>query len=286
MDCRIDFEEPNIVNEPAELYEAHFNETFNPLERRIPLSAIWTHTRKTNKQHSIQELDMEGIGKIMDLPSGDSISGKKGYQRLPSSELNKVCSDHIWNAVNKLLDGFEDHLFGPSTDYDILTDCGKLLPPKAVFGLAASEALGFKVEPKHFSGGLETTCFKILKQSGFNIVRKKEKGTASPRIPIPSEDREWSEGNPKRVSHLKRERASGLSQAKKDHFKREHGKLFCERCGLDPVSSYGGLHGEACIEAHHMNTSVATMGEDHMTKLEDLQCLCANCHRVIHRLQA
>jgi hypothetical protein len=286
MDCRVDFLDPNIVNESAELYEAHFNETFKQVLRRIPLSSIWANTVKINKQHSIQELDMHGIGEFIDLPSGYSLSGKKGYQRLPSSELSKVRADHIWNAVNKLLDGFEDHSFAPSTDYDILTDCGTLLPPKAVFGLAASEALGFKVEPKHFSGGLETTCFTILKQSGFNIVRKRGNETASPRIPIPPEDREWSEGNRRRVSHLQRERASGLSQAKKDHFRREHGKLFCQRCGLDPVSSYEGLHGEACIEAHHMDTSVARMGEGHKTRLEDLQCLCANCHRVIHRLQA
>jgi hypothetical protein len=76
--------------------------------------------------------------------------------RLPASELNKVGSDHIWNAVNKLLEGFSDHEFEASTDYDILTDTGELLAPKAVFGLAASEALGFKVQPKNFSGGLNT----------------------------------------------------------------------------------------------------------------------------------
>jgi hypothetical protein len=92
--------------------------------------------------------------------------------RLPASELNKVGSDHIWNAVNKLLEGFSDHEFEASTDYDILTDTGELLAPKAVFGLAASEALGFKVQPENFSGGLNTPCFRILSESGFTIVPK------------------------------------------------------------------------------------------------------------------
>lgn len=204
--------------------------------------------------------------------------------RLPASELNKVGSDHIWNAVNKLLEGFTDHEFEASTDYDILTDTGELLAPKAVFRLAASEALGFKVQPKHFSGGLNTACFRILSESGFTIVPKRGDKAKVSIPPIPSEDKEWAEGNPKRVSHLKRERASGLSQAKKASFKRQHGKLFCEKCNLDPVEEFGGEFGEACIEVHHREISVEDMEADHKTRLEDLECLCANCHRVVHRL--
>ena len=42
--------------------------------------------------------------------------------------------------------------------------------------------------------------------------------------------------------------------------------------------------GPACIEVHHQAVQVENMAEAHQTKLEDLQCLCANCHRVEHRL--
>jgi 5-methylcytosine-specific restriction protein A len=53
---------------------------------------------------------------------------------------------------------------------------------------------------------------------------------------------------------------------------------------MDPVEVYGGAHGVACIEVHHHAVQVDHMFEAHGTKLEELKCLCANCHRVVHRL--
>jgi 5-methylcytosine-specific restriction protein A len=208
---------------------------------------------------------------------------RRSADRLPADDLARVTSEHVWNAVEKLRDTKVKQPFGPSTDYDLVTDAGERFPPKAVFGLAASEALGFAVLPKHFSGGLGTPCFRILEAAGFSIVPKSEE---APRIDIPAsqEDREWTEGKAKLVAHLRRERASGLAQAKKYNFIRLHGRLMCEQCGMDPVEAYGGTHGAACIEVHHRAVRVENMSEGHRTKLEDLQCLCANCHRVAHRL--
>lgn len=53
---------------------------------------------------------------------------------------------------------------------------------------------------------------------------------------------------------------------------------------MDPIEIYGSEHGEACIEIHHRATQVQNMTEGHVTKLDDLQCLCANCHRIVHRV--
>ena len=154
---------------------------------------------------------------------------------------------------------------------------------KAVFGLAATEALGFEVLPKHLTGGRGTPCFRVLESSGFIIVPKGEPNPP-PYFPESIEDQLWSEGKPRLIAHLRSERASGLAQAKKDWFLRTHGRLFCERCGMDPVDVYGGPHGTACIEVHHRAVLVENMAKGHKTKLDDLQCLCANCHRVVHRL--
>jgi uncharacterized protein YbaR (Trm112 family) len=112
-------------------------------------------------------------------------------------------------------------------------------------------------------------------------------GNESPALHPPllsAEDQEWTEGNPKLVAHLVKERARGLAQAKKSQFKREHGKLYCERCGLDPVAHYKTAHAEACIEVHHHTVHVREMMEEHRTNLEAVQCLCANCHRLVHKL--
>ncbi|MFC4452370.1 EVE domain-containing protein [Deinococcus sonorensis] len=209
--------------------------------------------------------------------SGNADSG----QRLPASVLEQVTPVHIWNAVQRLRAGYTDHGFGPSTDYDILLEDGERFPPKAVFGVAASEALGFKVLPIHFSGGESSTSFRLLKQAGFIPVPKAGTIEILPLLPSP-EDLEWTEGGKVLVTHLRSERSSGLAQAKKAAFKLQHGRLFCEKCRIDPVTAYGE-HGEACIEVHHSRIQVKDMAGKHVTVLDDLQCLCANCHRVEHR---
>lgn len=143
-------------------------------------------------------------------------------------------------------------------------------------------ALGFEVLPKHFTAGEDSICFWTLRNSGFTIVKKED--APPPRPPsLSHEDQEWTEGSPKLVTHLVRERATGLAQAKKSWFKREHGKLYCERCGLDPVAHFKTNYAEACIEIHHHEVHVSDMQEEHRTKLESVQCLCANCHRLVHK---
>ncbi len=204
-------------------------------------------------------------------------------RKLPAKDFYRVTPEHVWQAIESLRDKRAQTRFGPSTDFDIITIAGRL-PPKAVFGLAASKALGRDVLPGHFARGRGTVCFRILRSFGYQIVRKNAKAPSYKGVPLSDEDREWSEGAPRLVSHLKRERAPGLALAKKISFKRKHGRLYCERCKLDPVVAYGGPRGEACIEIHHNSTHVRNMSRAHKTRLQDLQCLCANCHRIVHRL--
>jgi hypothetical protein len=205
----------------------------------------------------------------------------RSERRLPVSELEKVTAEHLWRAVHRLRHGYTDHRFGDPTDYEVLLEDGLRLPPKAVFGVAASEALAHPVEPGHFTAGLTSPCFRILRDAGYVIV---EKGHQDLRAPAELLDVEFSEGTPKLRKHLRRERAAGLPEAKKVQFRRNHdGRLFCERCGEDPVEKYGTLYAVACIEVHHAKVQVSKMRDRHTTRLEDLQCLCANCHRLVHR---
>lgn len=206
----------------------------------------------------------------------------RSEERLPVSELEKVTPEHLFIAVRRLLSNDIDHDFGDSTDYDVLLEDGSRLPPKAVFGLAASEALGFAVKPRHFVGGLKSPCFRILESAGYRVIPKGEEVVTKPE-PGPT-DLEWSEGSPKLRKHLCRERAPSLREAKKAEFRRTHsGRLFCERCGEDPVAKYKTVSAEACIEVHHAAVQISEMEEGHRTQLRDLQCLCANCHRLVHR---
>lgn len=211
-----------------------------------------------------------------------SLNGASRRDRLPAETLNRVTADYVRQAVFDTIDNGPDPAFGESREYDMIVGDGVRLPPKAVFGRAASLALGFRVLPRHFSAGEGEPCFKILRAAGFEIVPKGQAETVA--TALSQEDLSWTEGNVRRVSHLKKERARGLAAAKRAEFKREHGRLFCQRCGLDPVAQYGGPEGEACIEVHHAAAAVSEMTPGHRTSLADLQCLCANCHRVVHRL--
>jgi len=206
----------------------------------------------------------------------------RSVERLPADVLRRATPEYIWRAVQEYIHGnVHDDPFGPSTNYDLIADDGQRLRPKAVFGLALSMALdGEPIGPRHFTaGGL---CFTLLEEAGYEIVPKGE--AHQPPDSEISIDREWREGGTKLKSHLKRERAPGLSKAKKAQYRRTHGRLSCERCGLDPVAHYGAEEADACIEVHHFAVHVSEMAKDHKTTLDDLQCLCANCHRLVHKI--
>lgn len=94
----------------------------------------------------------------------------------------------------------------------------------------------------------------------------------------------WEEGDIVLRVHRRRERARTLAKAKRDDFRRKHnGRLYCENCKRNPSAYYKGPAGDAAIDVHHKATAVSEMKPGHQTKLKDLVCLCANCHRVEHR---
>lgn len=202
--------------------------------------------------------------------------------RLPAADLRKVSDADIWSAIEELRNGMPAHRFDDSLSYDLITEDGIRLPPKAVFGLAATSVLGFPVQPVNFTHGVDTLCFELLKSAGWEVVDKGSPGRKD-YVEIDDGDKRWPEGDERRRSHVSRERHPGVAKAKKSQQRRLNGRLFCEQCRMDPVEVFGGTDGEACIEVHHRATEVAGMQPGHMTKLADLECLCANCHRVRHR---
>lgn len=251
------------------------------------MKAVGRSSSESSGGNSTRRIRMKisgGDAQALSLALGGTPVDKnlRSFDRLPAEVLRGVTAEHIWRAVQDLISGIDSPGFAESTDYDLIVDEHLRLPPKAVFGLAATRALGFQILPKHFTAGVNSVCFQLLEDAGFRIVPKGAL-TADPALPALHEDRVWAEGQPRFVAHLRKERAPGLSIAKKAEFKRNHGRLYCERCKMDPVETYGAENGEACIEVHHRTVQVAQMAAGHLTSLEDLQCLCASCHRVVHR---
>jgi hypothetical protein len=77
--------------------------------------------------------------------------------------------------------------------------------------------------------------------------------------------------------HLRRERSKKLIDA----FKATLSDPSCEACGMKFSEVYGDL-GAGYIEAHH-KVPVSALADGDETKLSDLEALCANCHRVVHK---
>lgn len=235
----------------------------------------------STKRILIRTADDESRSHLADVLGGVPLGGSS---RLPASELRKVGAHHVWEAVQRLVGGEGDPAYGEPTRYELVTEEGYRLAPKEVFGLAASEALGFRVLPVHFTGGDDSVAVQVLRAAGFQVVPKGAPVPAEGPVgfPAPPEEMEVAEGSPRLVTHLRKERSRSLVRAKKESFLAQHGRLFCEACGLEPDAVYGLGLGDACIEVHHLKP-VASMGRGNRTRLEDLQCLCANCHRVEHR---
>ncbi|WP_258297657.1 HNH endonuclease [Paenibacillus peoriae] len=95
-------------------------------------------------------------------------------------------------------------------------------------------------------------------------------------------DLEYKEGKELLRLHKVRERDPQLIKDAKRRFKKLHGELFCEACGINFEKVYGE-RGKDFIEGHHKKP-VSEMKEGETTKVEDIGMLCSNCHRMIHRI--
>lgn len=218
------------------------------------------------------------------IMSGADPSHRPAVSRLAANDLRCVTAEHVDTAVARLLNGEDAVNFAPSRDFDLLGPADERLAPKKVFGLALEQALGIVAHPGHFSAGLGTPCFQILEAAGYPIVPKGH--ATAPALDGPADaDLAAAEGNQRLVTHLKRERRPSLAAAKRRAMIEQIGHLHCERCHLVPSANLGP-HGDAVIEVHHAKVQVAEMTKGDVTRLADLMCLCANCHRIVHREMA
>lgn len=216
---------------------------------------------------------------------------------IPPETIKALTAAQLELAVRQLVAGTAQHDFSDITDYSVLLNDGSRLPPKAVVGVALQNALNRPVGWRAFKGGERTPAFAALRDAGYKIIRTRAGPLAKPRRPDPreeveailghtplsDEDRTFAEGNKKHAYHLKSERNPALVREKKKLFEAEHGRLFCEHCKEDFIEQFGDAAiARSCFDAHHKTTAVADMDEGHESQLQDLEILCATCHRAEH----
>lgn len=223
---------------------------------------------------------------------------------LTAEQQNLVEPAHIDAAVARLLSGEDAPNFAPSRDYDLLTPTGDRLAPKKVFGRALEEAgVVANADPYDFSAGWTQPSFRLLQAAGYSIMakdeaaaeaaRRKRRAAADQRevdrqvatVGVDTEERRWIEGDQRMATHLRieRKRSAKAAAAKRAAVRAANdGRLACEHCPTDWYAAYPPTIAEAIFDVHHIKP-LALMDEGHETRLEDLLCLCANCHRAEHR---
>jgi hypothetical protein len=215
-------------------------------------------------------------------PAAKTLVAPAGIPQISREILDYVNQDMIDNAISNL-DFDSNQQFADPGIYDLILPSGQRIPLNAILGIALSQALGRTATPLDLAAISGQRCVEIVEDAGYPVVSKNELFPSLP--PEADDERIWAEGFPKRVTHLRRERAPGLAKTKKKRFMELHGRLYCERCNLVPSQSLGPF-GDACIEVHHSKITVAQMDGKTLTRLADLECLCANCHRIVHREQS
>jgi 5-methylcytosine-specific restriction protein A len=97
------------------------------------------------------------------------------------------------------------------------------------------------------------------------------------------EDEEFPEGRIIRRLHTVKERSIEASRKKKALVLKKTGKLECEVCNFD-FAHYYGEEGYGFAECHHIRPLAELKGERRI-RAEDLAIVCANCHRMLHRIR-
>ncbi len=112
-------------------------------------------------------------------------------------------------------------------------------------------------------------------------IRSGAQAAVGESLPEVDEDEEAPEGKVLFRQHRVRERKPSLVRKRKLLALREEGALRCSVCSFDFSKAYGAL-GEGYIECHH-TLPLHKLRPGRPIRLRDLELVCSNCHRMLHR---
>lgn len=178
--------------------------------------------------------------------------------------ISKPSKTHKKNGIEfyRISASASDVKLLPTRDRDLMI-------PRAVKGGIGQSNIWYADKPE--SAELVDKVFRLIKN-----------GSTPDRLPDVDEESFGTEGNPRLVSNIRRERSSALVKQKKAKVLAETGALCCEVCDFNFEKFYG-KHGEKFCEIHHL-TPLHKSDRNTETKLSDLAVVCSNCHRIIHRM--
>lgn len=170
------------------------------------------------------------------------------------------------------------HPFSESRLYDVVFE-GRGYPPKAIIGIAVLNITGFMLKPENFNGGLNSKCFRLLIDQGFEIVQKEDNEQSDISF-FPDElppQSVFTEGAATQVTVNRYERDLKARQAALAW----HGCL-CKICDIDMMKVYGEI-AKGFIHIHHL-IPLSDIKENYsLDPKKDLIPVCPNCHAMLHR---
>lgn len=245
----------------------------------LPSDYCYNHTNEGASKHKFFLKIKHGVYKFVGenynyTGSIEYIDSENKVKSRDSNIPDGITKKNILDASIAYINKSIPHDFSHSTTYDVLIE-GERYPPKAIIGIASSYHLGGRaLTNKHFSGGLHTKCFRVLKENGFNIVLKNENIVYPDEIPQTIVHRE---GSVKQVIVNRYERDDKARNKCIEYY-----GLKCRVCTCDFEEMYGDL-GAGFIHVHHIIPISEIKKEYVIDPIKDLQPVCPNCHSMLHR---
>lgn len=191
--------------------------------------------------------------------------------------LSNLLNDLPIHPISTQAQGFRN----PNGVYMKLCNFLRLDPSYQGSGLNAGSKLDEEVWNRFYNDrdGLASTAETIKYQ--YHRISRPQLDTDDALHGDDKED--FPEGKIVSRLHTFKERNSSASNRKKALVLRETGQLKCEVCEFDFALRYGE-HGKGFAECHHTRP-LSELKQESRTSLKDLTIVCANCHRMLHRIR-
>ncbi|WP_274482687.1 HNH endonuclease [Paenibacillus polymyxa] len=269
-------------------YNLHFNNKMYPPKYVVSKANIYANGRELDvsgfsggdeTNSVLQGLGFEIIQLFNEVPPLEPKLRAREYESYSDAIRDRIVFDYLFHSqTHRWLD---EHIIGLNADES-----------RGYQAMGILHYIGLRDKHKGiFKGSTVLTALVQLRNSKHDfsvVIASLERTSAdynSTRIGIvdaESEKTEYEEGKELLKLHRIRERDPQLIKDAKRRFKKLHGELFCEACGINFEKVYGE-RGKDFIECHHKKP-ISIMKEGETTKVEDMSMLCANCHRMIHRI--
>lgn len=209
------------------------------------------------------------------------------YFKLGSLPSNEDHPDIV--ALSRLLNRLPIHprthrqegFRNPNGVYMKLCNFLRLDPTYTGTGLGAGSRLDEVVWNQYANNRDELTAMADIIKSKYKKITRPSPNTED-AVNI-DEDDEFPEGRIIKRLHTTKERNANASRKKKQYVLAMTGALKCEVCTFDFQRFYGD-DGQGFAECHHKK-HLQYLNREVKTKLEDLEIVCANCHRMLHKIR-